>query len=450
MRVPPGDIRSVRVGGGCQTGRVLQPYRDILARPGALRFSAAGVLARLPMSMVGIAIVLVVSASYHSYGLAGRVTAVLVVATAAAGPQIARLVDRHGQARAMWPFLAVGLTGMAILTVAAATVADPAWLYAGAVLTGCGGGMGSLVRARWTHVLADSPRRLHTAYSLESVLDELVFVVGPVLATVLATSPRPELGLAVPAVAALVGGGWFLVQRATEPPVASRDAPRPRGSVLAMPGIAVLLVVFVGMGAIFGASDVATVAFAQELGRKGEVGMVLAVFALGSLTGGLLYGARHWHTPLARRFALGIVALALGVCLFLFIGNLVALSATMFVVGLVISPSIVAGNGLVQAIVPAARLTEGLTWVGTAINVGVSIGSSVAGARVDAAGSHGGYLVVVAAGVAVAVITALAYPALRRGGARPVPDEAAVPDASGHPAAQAAQHPTAEAARPGS
>lgn len=421
---------------------MLEPYRDILSRPGALRFSAAGVLARLPMSMVGIAIVLVVSASYGSYGLAGRVTAVLVVASAVAGPQIARLVDRHGQARSMWPFLAVGLTGMAVLAVAAATVADPVWLYVGAGLTGCGGAMGSLVRARWTHVLADSPQRLHTAYSLESVLDELVFVVGPVLATVLATSPRPELGLAVPAVAALVGGGWFLVQRATEPPVAPRDAPRQRSSVLAMPGIAVLLVVFVGTGVIFGASDVATVAFAEELGHKGQVGMVLAVFALGSLTGGLLYGARHWQVPLARRFAVGIVALALGVCLFLFVGNLVALSATMFVVGLVISPSIVAGNGLVQEIVPPARLTEGLTWVGTAINVGVSIGSSVAGARVDAAGSRGGYLVVVAAGATVAVITALAYRALRRAGGRRVPDE--LPDAD--PAAE----PAGEAVRPGS
>ncbi len=402
---------------------MLQPYRDILSRPGALRFSAAGVLARLPMSMVGIAIVLVVSTFYDSYGLAGQVSAVLVIATALVGPQIARLVDRHGQGRAMWPFLGVGLAGMAILVFAAATVAHPAWLFVGAALTGCGGGMGALVRARWTHVLADSPLRLHTAYSLESVLDELVFVVGPVLATVLATSSRPELGLAVPALAALVGGGWFLLQRATEPPTAPRDAPRPRGSVLALPGIALLLVVFVGMGAIFGASDVSTVAFAEELGHKGQVGMILAVFALGSLTGGLLYGARHWQVALERRFAVGIVLLALGVCLFLFIENLVALAATMFVVGLVISPSIVAGNGLVQAIVPPTRLTEGLTWVGTAINVGVSIGSSVAGARVDAAGSRGGYLVVVGAGVTVVVVTAFAYRALRRGGEESAPDE---------------------------
>jgi MFS family permease len=397
---------------------MLRPYRDVLARPGALAFSGAGVIARLPMSMVGIAIVLVVSTLYDSYGLAGRVTAVLVIATAVAGPQIARLVDRFGQARAMAPFLAVTVIGMTILVVAASTVAGPVWLYVGAALTGAGGGFGPLVRARWTYALADDPRRVHTAYSLESALDELVFVVGPVLATMLATGPRPELGIAIPAVGALVGGCWFLSQRRTEPPVAPRGTPRPRGSVLRMPGMALVVVVFVAIGMIFGATDVATVAFAQELGHKSSAGLVLAVFALGSMLGGLLYGARHWRQPLAQRFAVGLVLLALGVCLFLLVGNLAALAGVMFVVGFTISPSIITGNGLVQVLVPGGRLTEGLTWVGTAINIGVSFGSSVAGSRVDAAGSHGGFLVVVGAAVAVVVLTLLAYPGLRAAGRR--------------------------------
>lgn len=405
---------------------MLQPYRDVLARPGAPAFSAAAAVARLPMSMVGISIVLLVSSLYGSYGLAGRVVAVLVVATAVAGPQVARLVDRFGQARVMRPVLAVSVAGMGILTAGVATRANPAWLYAGAALTGFGGAFGSLVRARWTHMLADSPTRLHTAYSLESAIDELIFVVGPVLATVLATSAWPQAGLAVPLLAALAGGWWLLSQRRTEPPAAPAGTPRPRGSVLTMPGMALLAVAFVGMGAIFGATDVATVAFAEEQGRRGAAGAVLAVFALGSLLAGLLYGARHWRRPLAQRFALGTVALAAGVCLFLLVGSLAALAAVMFVVGFTISPSIIAGNGLVQLLVPGERLTEGLTWVSTAINVGVSVGSSVAGARVDAAGSHGGYLVVVAAGATVTALTLLAYRGLRSASRR-AHDEPAQP-----------------------
>ncbi|HEY0119315.1 MAG TPA: MFS transporter [Cellulomonas sp.] len=407
-----------------------RPYREIFARPGARAFCAAGVVARLPMSMVGIAIILIVSGQYGSYALAGRVSAALVVTSALTAPQIARLVDQHGQARVMRPAVVVGSAGLATLAVAVATHANPAWLYAGAVLAGCGGNFGALVRARWSCVLAGEPRLVHTAYSLESALDELVFVVGPVLATALATSGLPQLGLLVPLAAVLTGGAWFVAQRHTEPPATARVPGRRGGSVLRMRGVALLLVLFVGMGAIFSATDVSTVAFATEQGHKGAAGLVLAAFALGSMTAGLLYGARHWRTSQARRFATGIVVLALGVCLFLLVGNLVSLAATMFVVGFAISPSIIAGNGLMAQLVPAGRLTEGLTWIATAINVGVSLGAAAAGSRVDAAGSHGGYLLIVGVAAVVVVLTLLAYPGMRRAGRPAAHDEEPAPVAA--------------------
>lgn len=408
---------------------MLQPYRDVLARPGALAFSATGVLARLPMSMVGIGIVLMVSALYGSYGLAGRVSAVMVVAQAVCGPQIARFVDRYGQAVVMRPAVAVSASSLVALVVAASLQAPPVWLYVTAGLSGATiGSFGSLVRARWTHVLGDDPRRVHTAYSLESALDELVFVVGPVAATVLATSVAPVAGLVVPVVAMTVGGFAFLALRRTEPPAAATDAPRPRGTVLRRPGMLVIVLVFVAIGAIFGATDVATVAFAEESGRKGLAGVILAVFALGSLISGLGYGARHWVSPLHRRFALGVVALAVGVCAFFLAQSLWVLAAVMFVVGFAIAPSIINGNALVAELVPPGRLTEGLTWVSTGLGVGVSVGSSVAGTRIDAGGSHAGFLVVVVSGAAALVATLVALPSLRRHAASR-DDAAAVHDA---------------------
>ena len=410
---------------------MLRPYRAIFARPGARAFCAAAVVARVPMAMVGIAIVLVVSTQYGSYSLAGRVSGVLVIASAVTAPQIARLVDRYGQSRAMRPAVAVSAAGLLVLVVATAVHAHPAWLYAGAVLAGCGSNFGSLVRARWSSVLADEPRLVHTAYSLESALDEVVFIVGPVLATLLATSPLPYLGLVVPLLAVLTGGAWFVAQRRTEPPAGVHAGGHARRSVLRMRGVPLLLVLFAGMGVIFAATDVSTVAFATEQGHKGLAGVVLAVLALGSMTAGLLYGARHWRATQVRRFTTGLVLLALGVCLFLLVGNLVALAATMFVVGLAISPSIIAGNGLMAELVPPGRLTEGLTWVGTAINVGVSAGAAIAGSRVDAAGSHGGYLLIVAVAAAVVVLTLLAYPGMRRAGLRAGDDEHAEPVGAG-------------------
>ena len=152
-----------------------------------------------------------------------------------------------------------------------------------------------------------------------------------------------------------------------------------RGPCCASPGMVVLAIVFVAMGSIFGATDVSTVAFAEESGSKGSAGIILAIFALGSLISGLLYGTRVWKRPLYLRFATGMVALAVGVCFFFLVQSLVALAAVMFVAGFAIAPTLINGNALVQDLVPRERLTEGLTWVGTSLGVGVSVGSSVAG-----------------------------------------------------------------------
>lgn len=421
---------------------MLQPYRDVLTRPGALAFSATGVLARLPMSMVGIGIVLMISSLYGSYGLAGRVSAVYVIAQALCSPQLARLVDRHGQGRIMRPAVALAAVGLVGLVVAATTEAHEAWLYVAAVVTGAGiGSFGSLVRARWARVLGADPHRMHTAYSLESALDELVFIVGPVLATLLATGVAPTAGLIVPLVAMLVGGYWFLSLRRTEPPPAPAGSPRPKGSVLRKPGMVVLAIVFVAMGSIFGATDVATVAFAEESGAKGMAGVILAIFALGSLISGLLYGTRVWKRPLYLRFATGMVALAVGVCFFFLVQSLAVLAAVMFVTGFAIAPTLINGNGLVQDLVPRERLTEGLTWVGTSLGVGVSIGSSVAGAQIDVNGSHAGFLVVVVSAGAAVVATLAALRTLRGDGGDHVHDsvEAESPSATGGAAVAACE-----------
>lgn len=401
---------------------MLRPYREVLTHPGAVAFSATGALARLPISMVGIGIVLMVSDVYGSYALAGRISAVQVITHAICSPLLSRLVDRRGQARVMRPAVVLTALGIGGL-VAPALLGWPSWtLYAGAVVAGASAGsIGALVRARWSFVLHD-PRALHTAYSFESAVDELVFIVGPVLATLLATGVHPVAGLVVPMVAVLVGGLWFLAQGDTEPPPSAREPGVPHRHVMLSGGMVALAAVFVSMGAIFGATDVATVAFAEEQQNKGAAGLVLAIFAAGSMISGLGYGVRHWVSPLWRRFVIGVVALAVGVTLFFVVTNLVALAAVMFVVGFAIAPTLVNGNGLVQQLVPRTQLTEGLTWVGTSLGVGVSLGASVAGAVIDARGAHAGFAVVAVSGAAAAVAAVAGLHALRsRTAAPPIP-----------------------------
>jgi len=397
---------------------VLSPYLTILRKPGAWTFSAAGTLARLPMSMVTLSIVLLVSAVYGEYALAGRIAAVYVVAQAIAAPQLAVLVDRFGQSRIMRPALAIAAVGLVSLTLLATQHAAEPWLWLSASVAGATvGSVGALVRARWSLVTTTS-RELHTAYSLESALDELVFVVGPMLAAFLATQISPTVGLASAVLFSVGGGFWFLSQRRTEPPASGRPPVGERRSAIASAGMVAVALVFVAVGIIFGATDVSTVAFTAELGVGGWAGAILAVFASGSLISGLLTGALHFAGPAWRRFVIGVVVLAVTSSAFVLATTPVVLAVVMFVAGLAIAPSVIAGNAVVQEIVPARSLTEGLTWVGTSIGVGFAVGTSVAGATIDRFGGHAGFIVVVAAAgiatlVAVAAIGTLRSSTLR-------------------------------------
>jgi MFS family permease len=406
----------------CDNRAVPNPYADVLRVPGAAAFSAAGALARLPQSMVGIGTVLMVEGLYGSYAAAGRVSGVLVIAQALLSPQVARWVDRSGQRRVLLPMLALTTLSLAGLVVAAWLRAPEGLLWLFALLGGGSqGSYGSYVRARWSYVVRE-PKRLHTAYSLESAIDELGFIIGPVLATTLATAVLPPAGVAVAVVVGGAGALLFLAQRRTEPPLAAPVGSERIGTVrapgrrsaLLMPGMPILAVTFVAMGTIFGASDVATVAFAQEQGNQGLSGLILAAFALGSMVAGLVYGALHLRSSLSVRFVIGLVGLAAGVSLFLVTHSLLSLAAVMSVTGLAIAPTIINGNAMAQALVPPERLTEALAWVSAALGVGASLGSWLAGTRIEEAGAAAGFHVAMGAAWASAVIALVTLPVLRR------------------------------------
>jgi MFS family permease len=391
---------------------VLAPYRSLLTTPGSKAFTAAGFVARLPISMLNIGIVLLVEAATGSYAIAGAVAATFAVIQAAASPQLARLVDRLGQARVTVPMLAVHLSGLLAL-VLLAQLGGPTWtLFLAAAFAGIATPqIGSLVRARWAYLVSGTPR-LHTAYSFESVVDELIFIVGPVLVTILATTVSPAAGIGAAMLFVGTGTLLFAVQRRTEP----EPSGRPRGeggSAIAVPAIRVLALAFLALGAIFGSVDVATVAFADEQGSPAAAGLVLAVFAIGSMVSGLAYGAMRWRSSLQRRFLVAVLILALSSMLLVLIPSIPLLVPFAFLVGLSISPTIVAAFGLVESLVPARQLTEGLTWATTGVGFGIAIGSSLAGRVVEAAGAHAGYAVTLCAGVATAIIVIAGWRWLR-------------------------------------
>ncbi len=380
---------------------MLGPYVEVLRPSGAFAFSASGLVARLPMSMLGISIVLAVSAESGSYGRAGVVAAAALLAQAAAAPFQARLADQFGQGRMLRPVLALhGLSlGLFIVLLGSAPLAGllvTAGL-AGATLPS----FGAMVRARWARLYSGSPL-LHTAYALESVLDEVVFVFGPVIATILATSVHPASGVACTLLLTVGGGLLFAAQRSTEPP------PQPRTRHVAVDRLPVaslawIVLTFALMGGIFGSVEVVTVAFTEAAGVIEASGPLLAIYAFGSLVSGLVVGAARVRSGPRRRFVVGQALMAVTLLPLPIVGPVVVLAAVLFAAGLAISPTLIAGFSLVEAVVPPSRLTEGFAWISTALNVGVSAGAAVSGRIVDGYGASSAYLVAIAFGVSAAV-----------------------------------------------
>ncbi|MDF1603193.1 MFS transporter [Nocardioides sp. YIM 152315] len=395
---------------------MLTSYRRILAEPGALQMSLAALVARLPISMVGLGIVLLVSAATGRYGVAGAISAAYMIANAGFAILQGRLLDRLGQGRVL---TVAGLGfGVAVALLVVSVQAD--WPIATTYACAAVGGallpqVGSAVRARWSHVL-ERPADVQTAFALEAVLDEAVFILGPILVAVLATAWHPAAGLAIAVVACVLGTLAFTAQTGTAPPAHPRDdASGPRAS---MPWRAVvpLAVVCAALGVLFGGAEVTTVAFAEEEGHKAVSGALLALWAAGSLSAGVITGAIHWRRGPATRVRWGSLAMACAMLPLSFVGSLPVMGAVLFVAGFAIAPTMIASMSLTESVVPPGRLTEGMAIMQTGLVAGVAPGATLSGLVVDHQGASAAYLVSAAAGL-VAALAAQALPRAPKVGA---------------------------------
>ena len=381
----------------------------MLTHPGALAFSLTGLVARLPISMAGLGIVLLVEGATGSYGLAGSVSAAYMVANAVLAIAQGRLLDRWGQG----PVLAVAGTAFGIATSLLVWSVQADWprtasYVAAAVAGGSLPQIGSAVRARWPQVL-DRPAQVQTAYALEAVFDEVVFILGPILVTVLATLVHPVLGLAVAAAAGSLGSWAFAAQRSTAPPAHPHRRGGDRRVPLPWRTLAPLTVVSACLGVLFGAAEVTTVAFADEQGAPAWAGALLALWALGSLVSGVVTGALTWRASVTTRLRVGATAMALAMAPLWLVGSLPLMGLVLLIGGAAIAPTLIATMSLVQSSTPRARLTEGMALVQTGLVAGVAPGAAASGFVVDHHGANPAYLVSLAAGL-LAALAALTLP----------------------------------------
>lgn len=362
------------------------PYRAVLTVRGAAAFTSAGFLMRFPIALYPVGLVLLVSLRTGEYSFAGLLSAAYIAGGAIGNPLLGRLVDRYGQHRFLVPASVLHALAVAVL-IGCVESGTPRgiWLVPALAAGITYLAVGALTRARWAAVLAGTPQ-LSTAFALESTLDETIFVTGPLLATLLATLVDPVAPLVVAPLLVLAGAVLLARQRETEPPrhgVATSE----RGSLLHAPML-LLVLCMAAMGATFAGVELGSVAFAGQHEQTRWAGVVLACFAFGSAFAGLFYGTRTWSSPLGTRFRIQAALFAVLPLVLFGAVSVPVLAVAVAVVGLGIAPLIITSFGMVEALVPPGRLTEGMSWLTTGLNVGFGAAAAVVGGVADVHGAR--------------------------------------------------------------
>jgi hypothetical protein len=387
-------------------------YRTLLRAPGAAAFFLTAAVGRVGIAMTGLGIVWLVHARTGSYIAAGLVSGGFAVAEAVAGPQLARLADRFGQTRVLRAALLAHAAAVAAL-LALVAAGTPDWLMtAGGVLAGATiPQLGALSAARWAALLRDGrAAALPTAFALESLANELAYLAGPALVSILGASGYPAAGTVLAAALVVAGGLCFAAQRRTAPPASGAAGRHRTGRSLLRPGFAVLAGVNVAIGGFFGAMQISVTAFAVGHGAAGTAAALFTVSSCASLLAGWLYGLRQWRTAPRVQLAAAAAGLAIGCLPLLVAGSPFELGFGVALTGLAIPLILVLCSVLAEAAVHRAVLTQAFAWLNSASAAGSAAAAAAAGWAVDTFGAHGGFAV---AAMATGVMAVLAVASLR-------------------------------------
>ena len=321
-------------------------YREIFSASGTKGFSLAGFIARMPISMMGIGIVTMLSQLRGDYWLAGAVAATFTLSSALLAPHISRMADQLGQSRILLPTTGISVF-FTILLLLCTKYEAPYWtLFLSALCAGCMPNMSAMVRARWTKLYRGS-HKLHTAFSFESVVDELCFIIGPVLSVSLSVMFFPEAGPLLSCVFLTIGVCLFTMKKSTEPHVHPHDITN-KGTVFKIGTLRVLVFTLIAIGTIFGTIDVVSVAFAEHQGNTVAASFVLSVYAIGSCLAGLIFGTLKLSTPPYNQFLIAVTLSMVTMLPLVFVNTIAWLVVIVFFAGLSVAPTMIITMGLVE------------------------------------------------------------------------------------------------------
>jgi predicted MFS family arabinose efflux permease len=378
----------------------------VASTPGALRLFALSIVARLPLTMLSIGLLVHARHLTGSFAAAGLVTGAYGVALGVGGPLLGQLVDRRGQAAVLVGSAAVAmpLLGATAALPVGAPVAVIVALAAGIGLATPP--VGACVRALFPALVAHG-EALRAAYSADAAASELTWIAGPPLALALGALWSTGAALAVAGVVLVAATVAFAAQptsRAWRPAGGERHT----GSALRAPAMRTLVMALVAVGALFGTVEVAITAAATHLGSTAAAGPLLGIWGVGSLVGGVLATRLGGGARGAKGLVLVLSALTAGHLLLIpAAGNIVALGAVLLAAGAAIAPTYATVYAMVDDAAPAGTVTEAFAWLATAIEIGASAGVACAGALVDGAGPVAAIALAGGAGAVAVLVTAL-------------------------------------------
>jgi len=365
-------------------------YTTLFRTPGGMKFSIAGFIGRMPISMEGLALIFVVVAASDSYALAGLLSAIAEITKSIATPFWSRQADRYGQRKILNLIVPLRTLLMTIFIVCAVT-STPVWTWFLTIIlaeltTINAGGM---VRIRWLYVLNKNNADHHlvnTAYSYESLIDEFVFIFGPMLATLCATSIHPAAGMVAALVFFCTGLPALASLKNTEPPPSPRINDEPHPPVLRNKVVRAVAIPAAIVGGFFSSMGLCVVSFSEVRNAQSQTGILLAIWAGGSAVSAIITGTIKWKSAPAMRYVINLAVLSLLAIPFLFVKSIPFLALALFINGLSIAPIIINAYAIVEKAVPSAQLTETLAWVTAGMPIGGATASALAGWIID---NHG-------------------------------------------------------------
>jgi MFS family permease len=358
----------------------------------------------MPISMDSLALIFIVVAVSDSYAIAGALSATASVVIAFATPHWSRVADRIGQSSMLVRVIPVKVFAFCVFTILVLNE-TPVWTWFVAIIVteAFSVNTGGLVRRRWLHVLSpdktstaedEKDRHLvNTAYSFEALMDEVVFILGPIIVTACATTIAPVAGIISGIIFLAVGVPLFVIQKDTEPPATPKREVDPHPAVIRNKRVQAVVVPTTLLGGFFGSIAIVTVAFAESRGQAGLSGVLLAIWAAGSAVAAIINGTIKWRLTSASRFLIFLFVLTILSIPMLFVHSIPWLAVALFFNGFAIAPLVINAYGVAEGAVPPDQITETLTWVVAGMPMGGAISSALSGQIIDRFGADIAYWV---------------------------------------------------------